>query len=207
MATAESKTPAQRVWNLLADRGPLAARDIGLFLPSLSAAVIGLALTELQAAGRVVQGERGRWHISVQAVQEELACFLAQRQEPTGEGWPEVAEADVQALMRLCALIVSAKWGQDMDGDAPVELEVCDRTRQEPLPFVYPPRCGWDPDPVARYQAAQGAVQVLMYNLSVVHERLQLYWRLATDAQRASAAPIANDPGPTRCPEPESDTQ
>lgn len=144
-------------------------------------------LAELQAADRLTRDEHGYWRISAGEVARQVAAFLATREESSGE-WPPVAEADVRELARLCGLLVDTKWSRDADGDSPIRVEVCDCTRQEFMPFQYPPHTLFE-DPAAKDRAFHQARDVAQYNLALAFDRLQTLWRIERFARAARQQP------------------
>jgi len=67
--------------------------------------------------------------------------FVKVRNESTrGGGYAEVDPKDVEELYGIFYNIVDLKYGEDADGDTPIDINILDRTRFEP-------RCGDLPVP------------------------------------------------------------
>lgn len=150
---------------------------------NLPAEDVAPVLEEMRAAGRIVADEHGCWRIAAQEVVRQIAAFLDTRFEAEAGGWPQVDEADVATLLRLFDLVIDAKWGRDVDGDTPICVQVCDRTRQEFVNFRYPPRY-WDKgDAVVDEDAFRQARDVCWRNLRLAFGRLETLWQVEQHAR------------------------
>ena len=64
-----------------------------------------------------------------------IEAFLAERRESDG-GWAPVEPRDLSQLANIISKLICAKWGPDEDGDRPICVELTDRTKYEPSPFL-----------------------------------------------------------------------
>jgi hypothetical protein len=63
-----------------------------------------------------------------------IQCFLSDRRHSTG-GYAEVKPEDMGILSRIMLRLIERKFEVDPDGDLPVEFQLIDRTRYEPMHF------------------------------------------------------------------------
>ena len=68
------------------------------------------------------------------ALDKLIDKFLAERRKSDG-GWAPVTERDLGQLYIIVEKIIGMKWGQDPDGDLPIEWKIIDRTRFERLHY------------------------------------------------------------------------
>jgi len=69
----------------------------------------------------------------------KLTKFLSEHCETEGYGWAPVTHNDIAHLHQLMDAIVDAKWDADCDGDRPINFQIVDRTRFEPMHFTQVP--------------------------------------------------------------------
>lgn len=65
--------------------------------------------------------------------------FLSERSASTGNGWAEVKENDVTAVLDILDLMFELKYERDCDGDLPIEACVVDRTKFHGLRYCAVP--------------------------------------------------------------------
>lgn len=70
-----------------------------------------------------------------QELTAKLEAFLATRSRGDG-GWAPVSERDLEDLYGIMNLVLETKYEQDVDGDLPVQYQLVDRTRCEPMHFM-----------------------------------------------------------------------
>jgi len=70
---------------------------------------------------------------------ELLKEFLSEHRESKDSGFAPVTEQDMQQLYELMHAIVTAKWSPDCDGDRPINFDIIDRTRFEPMHWAKTP--------------------------------------------------------------------
>jgi len=58
--------------------------------------------------------------------------FLMEKRRSTG-GWAEVKLVDVDQLADIIRELIKLKFAKDPDGDLPIEVQLVDRTRFEPM--------------------------------------------------------------------------
>jgi hypothetical protein len=68
------------------------------------------------------------------ALDKLIDKFLAESRKSDG-GWAPVTERDLGQLYIIVEKIIGMKWGQDPDGDLPIEWKIIDRTRFERLHY------------------------------------------------------------------------
>lgn len=68
-------------------------------------------------------------------LQKAIDEFLAERRESECGGWAPVTVPDFRMLRDLIGMLIEAKWGEDADGDRPINFRLIDRTTFEPLHF------------------------------------------------------------------------
>lgn len=69
------------------------------------------------------------------ALAKSIDEFLTERRKSDG-GYAPVTELDFNQLCTIIDRIVKMKWSKDPDGDLPIEVEVIDRTRFEPMHYA-----------------------------------------------------------------------
>lgn len=67
---------------------------------------------------------------------EMVEGFLETRVPSTGDGFAPVSDDDLELLYDIVIYLISAKWQEDADGDAPVSVKLIDRNVYQPLNFA-----------------------------------------------------------------------
>lgn len=96
-----------------------------------------------------------------------INTFLKERRESDG-GWAPVTEKDIDQLHEILGTLLTAKWGEDPDGDLPISVRVVDRTREH-VPFFFP----------IPYDDALKAFDYTITNLAIATEQVEKYIRMA----------------------------
>lgn len=66
---------------------------------------------------------------------ERVQRWLAKPKVESEGGWAKVSDEDFIELHRLVDGLIQARWGQDEDGDLPVEFTLVNRNTHQPLHF------------------------------------------------------------------------
>lgn len=76
-------------------------------------------------------------------VPEELSKnikkFLKERRVSSGGGWAPVTDDDMDLFHEIISGLIEAKWGQDADGDRPMQYKLIDRTKYRPMHYFSVP--------------------------------------------------------------------
>jgi hypothetical protein len=111
-------------------------------------------------------------------IHEMIDKFLKDRKMCERGGYPPVTEKEITALYRLFDAIIQAKFQNDCDGDAPVNVRFVNRTKEHMPCFSPVPHR--DDDEVSRRRI----LEITSFNLSVAfgawdtaNRILQYHWQ------------------------------
>jgi len=108
-----------------------------------------------------------------EALDRLIDRFLAERRESDAGGWAPVTLADIERLHIILNKIIRMKWGADPDGDRPINWQLIDRTKFEPMHY----------DPVPYEHQVEGAAKferlgIVMRNARLANSELDTTLRL-----------------------------
>jgi hypothetical protein len=80
-----------------------------------------------------------QYNLTMDATRESLNAaineFLKERRESKGGGWAAIEPEDIDQLHEILARLVLLRCAEDADGDLPIEWNLIDRRRYEPMHF------------------------------------------------------------------------
>jgi hypothetical protein len=112
---------------------------------------------------------------------EDIKTYLRDRSLSDGGRWPEVTGPDMDLLQKIIDELIELKYGQDSDGDLPVEVLLVNRTRWRLSPYEPIPHESTLEAENPGISHAEIYLQQLrraLYNLSIAMDDVTLYQKL-----------------------------